>query len=172
MADHKIPSADESTKLAHDLGALFLNFGVLDHTLSRAVAAALGLTELQENTLVRGMYPRQKLELLSAHAKKHWNDKSQKELAKVSKDVFALIDYRNDFAHGVILHDKHGKWNVISFRGADRFHGKAEPIDLKLLATRLSDAIIYAEVFEKWSLDMAAGKHLRPAAPPKPHHPK
>lgn len=166
---HKIPSAEESTKLAHDLGALFLNFGVLDHTLSRAVAAALSLTEFQENTLIRGMYPRAKLELLCAHAKKHWNDKSQKALAKVAKDVFDLIDYRNDFAHGVILHDKQGKWNVISFRGADRFYGKAEPIDLKVLAKRLADAHDYAEVFEQWSLDMAAGKHLRPAVPPKPH---
>jgi hypothetical protein len=169
---HKTPSEAESKELAYNLGALFLNFGTLEHSLSRAVAAAMGLTEMQERTFVRGMFARGKVELLNAYAKKHWNDHYQKVIGKLAKQSLILIDYRNDFAHGTIMHDAEGKWSVITFRGNDRFSGKAEPVSLPLLAQRLTEAMNYAEAFERLAFDTEAGKTLRPVGTPKQPRPK
>ena len=146
---HKPPSAEVSKQLAHDLGALFLNFGVLEHTLSRAVAAATGLSQTQEGIFVRGMFARAKVQLLQSYAKKHWKEKRRRELDTLAKKVLELVDYRNGFAHGTILHDLNGVWNLISFSGGDRFSGRAEPIDLELLRQRLNEAMDYAEAFDQ-----------------------
>ena len=63
------------------------------------------------------MFARQKVELLRSYAKKHWTEQAQEDLKPLFDEALVLIDYRNDFAHGVIMHDENGKWGVITFRG-------------------------------------------------------
>ena len=121
------PSESELSHTARAIGALFLNFSALEHTISLAVAAMLELTPKQEKPLVRGMMSRAKLDMLDAFAKAHWSKEDRQTLKDITDAARAVTDYRNDFAHGIISHDENGKWGVVCYRGQHRFVGIVKP---------------------------------------------
>jgi hypothetical protein len=151
-------------RIARAIGALFLNFSGLEHTLSLAVAATLGLTEAQERPLIRGMMARAKLDLLSAYAKAHWTDEDCATLAAITKPARTLTEYRNDFAHGVIVHDNNAKWSIISYRGEHRFNGIEKPFTGLEILNRSEEIRQLALEFQKLA-DAARG--YKPKAKPK-----
>ena len=123
----KTPTEEELGRMARAIGALFLNFSGLEHTLTLAVAATMKLTEDQERPLVRGMLARAKLDILTAYAKAHWNKEEKAKLASIVKPALKLVEYRNDIAHGLIVHDAEARFAIISFRGEHRFKGVEKP---------------------------------------------
>jgi hypothetical protein len=168
----KQPSQEEHDVLAHNLGALFVNFGILEQALSVTVGALFGLNVLQENTFVRGMFARSKVQLLQSFGKKHWSKDVQEKLAPLFSDALALIDYRNDFAHGTILHDEDGKWGIISFRGANRFAGNAELIDLNKLGEKSDSLQAVSRAFYSLAESAAAQQRAAPQQSDGQHQPK
>lgn len=165
----KHPSPEEGQKLAHDIGALFLNFGVLEHTLSLAISAALKLTEEQERPLVRGMFANAKIKLLNSYAKLHWNTEYQAVMKQLFNDLNDAIEYRNDFAHGHIFHDANGAFTLITFRGGHRFAGSAEPINYLRLASAVDELPRLCGRVQQLADDVTAGKAEPPPKPPETH---
>lgn len=167
-----LPAPEVSQKLAHDLGALFVNFGSLEHTLSLAVAAAMKLTDDQERAIVRGMFASGKSSFLNGCAKRRWNKEYQAVMSQLFKDIDDVIEYRNAFAHGHIMHDANGVYQLISFRGQDRFGGRVETINLIQLASVADEIPRLCVRLERLADDLKEGKHLPPKLQPETHQPK
>jgi hypothetical protein len=168
----KEPHPEVKEALARQIGALFLNFSGFEHTLNIALAAALGLSDFQERTLLRGMMTRPKLDLLESFAKKHWTDNAYADTKTVAKQARALTDFRNSIAHGMIVHDKEGEFQLITFRGENRFHGKIEPISPAIVGPHIDAAMRIAEIFQKLSDKLREEMRQRRDAQPKQHPPK
>lgn len=158
LTEIKEPPEEETREIASNIGALFLNFGLLEHFISLAVAATFGLSELQERTFVRGLFARSKIQLLLSYSKQQWNQRYQEIMKGLADKVLKIIDYRNDIAHGVILHNKDGQRALLTFRAGHRFEGRATPLDRAYLAAVVSDMILYSRAFEFLARDIAEGK--------------
>jgi hypothetical protein len=168
----KTPTPEEADALAYEIGALFMNFSGFEHTLNQAVAATLGLNQTQSNALVRGMFPRAKIELLSTYAKKHWTKEAQEKLKLLTVDALALTDYRNDIAHGFIGHGTDGKFATITFRGAHRFQGNAQSLPSAEVGERVALAMHLSLNFQKLADVLTAKSEQQKAAQPQPRQPK
>ncbi len=138
MEEH--PTEQEISHTARAIGGLFLNFSALEHTMSLAVAAILKLSPEQEKPLVRGMMARAKIDMLASYASAHWNKADCETLEAILKPTRKLAEYRNDFAHGLIVHDGKGNWAVISHRGKHRFVGLEKPFTVTELLLRGGEA--------------------------------
>jgi hypothetical protein len=162
----RLPAPEVTQRLAHHLGALFVNFGALEHTLSLAVAAAMKLTDDQERAIVRGMFASGKIIFLNGCAKKRWNKEYQTIMAQLSKDIDAVVEYRNDFAHGHVMHDDNGVYQLISFRGQDRFGGRVETINLIQLGSVTDEIPRLCVRLERLADDLMSGKAEPPGQQP------
>lgn len=140
--------AEHLEEVAYNVGALFMNFGGFEHSLSLAIASALRLTPRQERTLVRGMMARAKVELLEGHAKAFWDKAAHAKLLALGKRARALIEYRNDLAHGFTAPDDKGFMHLVTFRGKHRIEGKASPILLEELERNVAEAETLAHALD------------------------
>ena len=145
----KQPDSKAKDLLARQVGALFLNFSGFHHALDAAVAASLGLSGFQAQVVLRGMQARPKLELLESFAKMHWTDEAYADTKKVGKEAKKLVDFRNALAHGSIGYDANGHFQLITFRGNDRFDGKVEPLSPEIVAPYIDLAERLAGVLGK-----------------------
>lgn len=159
---------EEFTELAYNIGALFLNFGGFEHTLNLALAAALELTPLQERTLLRGMMARAKVELLNSFSKRHFSEAAHENVKKLTGPSLELIDYRNDIAHGFSALGDDGKMHLITFRGKDRFYGKAEPISVTQLERYIQGAEDLGVQFQRLADALIAERETRVQNSPPP----
>lgn len=166
----KNPTDEEAAELAYQIGALFMNYSAFEHTLNLAVAATFRLSRTQSNALVRGMYPRQKIDLLLAFANKHWMPPAKDQLKKLAADALALTDYRNEIAHGFIGHDESGQFHTITFRGAHRFDGIAKPLTVAEVSERVGAAMQLGMNFQTLADALERGTAQRKPSPP-PKHP-
>ena len=165
----KTPTDREAHDLAYEIGALFINFSAFEHSLNLAVAVTYGLTDIQANALIRGLFPRQKIELLLAYAKKHWKDPAITLLKTLTTDAFALTDYRNEIAHGFIGHDSSGIFHTITFRGANRFDGNAKPLTAADVGEHVMMAIDLSVKFQNLADAVTEESAKHPPSQPEKH---
>lgn len=137
--------AEHLEEVAYNVGALFMNFGGFEHSLTLAIASAMNLSPRQERSLVRGMMVRAKVELLEGHAKAFWDKAAYAKLLVLGKRARALIEYRNDLAHGFTAPDDDGVMNLVTFRGKHRLDGKASPILREELERNVAEAETLAQ---------------------------
>ncbi|SDB31546.1 hypothetical protein [Bauldia litoralis] len=155
----KEPDPKIKIAMAHQVGALFLNFSGFDLALNTAVAAALALSGFQAQVVLSGMQARSKLELLDAFAKKHWTKEAYADTLKLTNEAGRLVAFRNDLAHGVIGTNKDGNFEVVTFRGKHRFDGKATPLSPEIIAPYIDLAESLARVL--WRLADKVTEELR-----------
>ena len=80
-----------------------------------------------------------------------------------------MNDFRNDLAHGNIMHNEEGKFHIIRFNGDDRFGGSAEPISAGTVSPYVQKAMELAVKFQALADAVAAENSAASAA--KVHRP-
>jgi hypothetical protein len=162
----KEPDPAGAESLAYEIGALFLNFGLFEDMLNGALGAALGLTDEQQRSLLRGMMARPKIELLESYAKAHFSKETTDKLAPVAADARRLADFRDQIAHGTIVTDADGTFHLATLRGEERFAGKAEPIVPQKVGEHVMLALQLGQSLETLARAVRAGATA--AKPPPP----
>jgi hypothetical protein len=156
--------------LAYAIGLLFINVGGFEHILNLTVAAALGLNHLQERALLRGMQSRSKIEILELIGKKAFVDEAKDKLKVLTNEARTIADFRNDIAHGLLTYDQHGAHHVITFKGDNRFEGKAKELKSATVSEYAVRAIELAGQFQAL-LNLLEKQQGRPTTPLPFEHP-
>jgi hypothetical protein len=132
--------------LADAIGSLFMNFAVFDNYLNVVISVQLDLSKTQWRALVVPLNPRQKVEMITWFAKKHWPSKEVEELKELCKRSRELIEYRNDIAHGhIVVSDDEQGLDLVTFGGAHRFDPHRVPFDTETVAHAAMNALHLAK---------------------------
>ncbi len=143
--------------LADAIGSLIMNFGVFDNYLNVVISAQLDLNKTQWRALVVPLHPRQKIEMITWYAKKHWPANDVEELKELCKRARQLIDYRNDIAHGhMVVSDDEQGIDLVTFGGSHRFDPHRVPFETQDVAQAAMNALHLAQEMRR-----LAGKALK-----------
>lgn len=96
-----------------------------DDAITEFLSAYLGLTELQEDALLRPMTTTAKIDLLGRLAKLYLDPNTEKDLRPMLQEGRACLEERNSLVHGV-PGQVDGKFAIISWRGKNRLDPQPE----------------------------------------------
>lgn len=131
------------------------------------IAAAMDLTDAQERALVRGMMPRAKVEWLQGFSKRFWNAEYQARFKVLATAAIEVAEFRNNIAHGLIVHNQAGEWHTISFRGQHRFGGDVQKLTPQEVGRHVQMAMETGFALHQFSVDVTEGK-AKATSPPAP----
>lgn len=167
MNEPTLPPEEFTERLAREIGALFLNFSGVEHGLALTIAAAMNLSDAQERALVRGMMPRAKVEWLQGFSKRFWNAEYQARFKVLATAAIEVAEFRNNIAHGLIVHNAIGEWHTISFRGQHRFGGDIQKLTPQEVGRHVQMAMETGIALHQFSVDVTEGK-AKATSPPAP----
>lgn len=143
--------------LAHSAqtGRMISAAAYFDDSLTLFLSGYLGLSELQEDALLRPMSTRAKVDLVGRLAKRFIESKVEKELRAILNEALACLDERNALVHGV-PGQVDGRYAIISWSGKKRLDPQPEAWPVERVCQLASRFMSLHDFFDGLEKELAA----------------